>query len=336
MDTKARFWKTSGGSSVQCSLCPHTCVIGEGARGICGVRENRDGVLYSTVYGHPCTVAADPIEKKPLFHFLPGTVSLSTATAGCNFRCLFCQNYSISQAGRDTVRRDTVYTPKDMVSAASEKNIPSISYTYTEPTVFFEYAYDIGIIAREQGIRNVFVSNGFISHEPREACLDFLDAVNCDLKSFSDETYRDVIGGKLQPVLDSIRFFHENGVWIEVTTLVVPGMNDSDEELEQIAEFIVSVDPGIPWHVSRFYPVYKMQDRPPTPEERVEHAVEIGKKAGITHVYAGNMHGAGHEDTICPSCGELLITRTGFSADIRNFSGGVCDSCGEAVEGVWG
>ena len=335
MAEEARFWEKADDGSVRCRLCPHACLIAEGHRGICGVRENREGVLYSLVYGRPCTLTVDPIEKKPLFHFLPGTGSLSLATAGCNFRCRFCQNHSISQVKNGVQFDGEIHAPGEITAAASERNIQSISCTYTEPTVFFEYAYDIGIKAREQGIRNVFVSNGFMSGHTRDACLDFLDAINCDLKCFSSETYRNVIGGELQPVLDTIAFFRENGIWVEVTTLLVTDMNDSDSEIEQIAEFLVSVDPAIPWHVSRFHPTYKMNERLPTPVERIEKAVEIGKEAGLRFVYAGNVHGSSHEHTVCPGCGSILIRRIGFSCSIEHMQNGTCLSCGENIEGVW-
>ena len=323
MTKEGRFYESSEHNKVTCLLCPHECLIREGSRGICRVRENRGGVLCSLVYGHPCTLTVDPIEKKPLFHFLPGTGSLSLATVGCNFRCRFCQNHSISQVDADEPVRGETCPPVQVAELASEKEIPSISYTYTEPTVYFEYAYDIGTIAREKGIKNAFVSNGFMSQAAREASLDFLDAINCDLKCFSDDTYRNVMGGRLEPVLDTIRFLRENGVWVEVTTLIVPEMNDSDKELKNIAEFIVSVDPAIPWHVSRFHPMYKMNDSPSTPVERIETAVQIGKKAGLRYVYAGNIHGSSSEHTVCPGCGEMLIERIGFSADIQGFKQGI-------------
>jgi pyruvate formate lyase activating enzyme len=285
------------------------------------------------VYGRPCSVNLDPIEKKPLFHFLPGTQSLSIATVGCNFNCMFCQNHTISQVDDEIYGSE--HAPSDIVDITVQKGVESISYTYTEPTIYFEYAYDIGVSAREKGIRNVFVSNGFMSEQSREKTLDFLDAINCDLKSFNNDTYKKIIGGQLEPVLDTIRFLSEQGVWVEVTTLLVPQMNDSDDELSKIAEFIASVSPSIPWHVSRFHPTFRMTDRGPTPVDRIMRALEIGKQAGLKYLYGGNIHGSRSENTICPSCEKSVIERFGFSSDLTNLDNGACAACGETIDGVW-
>lgn len=264
---EARLWESLDEQKVHCHLCAHECQIDPGKRGICRVRENRDGTLYSLVYGKIISENIDPIEKKPLYHFLPGSRSYSIATVGCNFKCLHCQNYEISQYPRfhegDII--GLLRAPEDIVTAARESQSASISYTYTEPTIFLEFAQDTARLARAQGLRNVFVSNGFMMEPSAKALAEFIDADNVDLKSFRDDHYRKVCKAPLQPVLDTIVRLKQLGVWVEVTTLVIPGLNDSTEELTDIAQFIKGVDMGIPWHVSAFYPTYKMLDRPRTP-----------------------------------------------------------------------
>jgi pyruvate formate lyase activating enzyme len=321
---------------VLCFTCGHRCTIAEGARGRCGVMENRGGVLVSLVYGRAVAMHVDPIEKKPFFHFLPGAEALSVATVGCNLTCLNCQNADISQMPRDAGRIEGADTPPEaIVGAAEESRIPVIAYTYTEPAVFFDYALDTALLAAKKGIRNVFVTNGFLSEESIRAAVPVLDAANVDLKAFNDDTYRRVCGARLEPVLDAIRLLHGLGVWIEITTLVIPGLNDSDAELGAIAEFIRSVHPGIPWHVSRFYPQYRMTDRQATPVETIRRARAIGMKAGLRYVYAGNVPGDGGEDTMCPECGIQLVERTGFRVLSNRIREGRCSGCGGAIYGVW-
>jgi pyruvate formate lyase activating enzyme len=321
---------------VLCFTCGHRCTISEGARGRCGVMENRNGVLVSLVYGRAVAMHVDPIEKKPFFHFLPGAEALSVATVGCNLTCLNCQNADISQMPRDTGRIEGVETPPEaIVRTAEESRIPVIAYTYTEPGIFFDYALDTALLAAEKGIRNVFVTNGFLSEESIRAAAPVLDAANVDLKAFKDDTYRNVCGGRLEPVLDAIRLLHGLGVWIEITTLVIPGLNDSDAELGAIAAFIGSVHPGIPWHVSRFYPQYRMTDRQATPVETIRRARRIGLEAGLKHVYAGNVPGDEGENTSCPECGILLVERTGFRVRSNRIREGRCPDCGGTIPGVW-
>ena len=311
--------------------------IPSGGHGQCGVRENRDGILYSLVYGQLVATHVDPIEKKPLFHLLPGSLSYSIATAGCNFSCHHCQNASISQVEVSELETvpGTLQSAEDVIQAALTSGSKSISYTYVEPTIFFEFAYDCMQLARAQGLKNVFVSNGFMSREATEVMTPWLDAINIDLKAFSDSFYRSVCGARLQPVLDSIQRMHKAGVLVEVTTLVIPGHNDSEEELRDIAEFIYSVDAAIPWHVSGFYPTYKMTDRPPTPVATLEKARKIGISAGLHYVYTGNRPGNGSENTSCPSCGIEVILRHGFSINENRLQNGCCPSCGQAIHGVW-
>ncbi len=328
---------------VRCNLCAHRCVIKPGHKGVCLVRENQDGVLHTLVYGIPLSQAVDPIEKKPLFHFYPGSTAFSIATAGCNFRCEFCQNADISQMPRDRGRIwGQQASAEQVVRAAQRYSSRSIAYTYTEPTIFFEYTYDIARLAYDVGIASVYVTNGYMTRETLELFQgvkdghDFgLDAANVDLKAFRDETYKKVCGARLQPVLDSLKTMKELGIWVEVTTLVVPALNDSEAELAEIAQFIAS-ELGVetPWHVSRFHPDYKMYDRGPTPTSTLRRAHELGRQAGLRYVYVGNLPGARLEDTYCPNCGETVIGRWGFQVTQRNLVDGRCEHCHSVIDGI--
>jgi len=332
---EAMFYEKLDNRNVQCSLCAHHCSIADGKRGICGVRENRSGALFSLVYGKMVSMNIDPIEKKPLYHFLPGSRSFSIATAGCNFKCLHCQNYDISQYPRkaDDIPGEIV-TPEEVVASAEKAGCESISYTYTEPTIFFEFALDCARLAHKRGIKNVFVSNGYTSPEAAEAISPFLDANNIDLKG-DDAFYKKVCGARLDPVLDTIRRMKSLGVWVEVTTLVIESYNDTDESLTNIADFIRSVDTGIPWHVTRFYPTYKLLDAPDTSVETLRRAREAGIKKGLKYVYQGNMPGEGGENTYCPVCSELLIERMGFQLKRNRIHNGCCIKCMTKIEGLW-
>jgi pyruvate formate lyase activating enzyme len=338
---QAMLWEAQEDAVVRCHLCAHRCRIADGQRGICAVRENRRGVLYSLVYGRLVAQAVDPIEKKPLFHFHPGSRSYSIATMGCNLRCLFCQNADISQGPREgaaILGRDT--PPEAVVAAAQAAGCSSIAYTYTEPTIFFEYAHDVSRLAHERGIANVFVSNGYMTPEmldlvAPDGAQPLLDAANIDLKAFSETYYREQCGARLQPVLDSLRLLKARGVWLEITTLIIPGLNDSDAELGEIAAFIArELGADTPWHVSRFHPTYLLTDRPPTPVSTVLRAREIGLAAGLPYVYAGNVPGRGGEDTDCPRCGETVIAREGFGVRRNLAKGGECAHCGGTIAGV--
>jgi len=328
---------------VRCQLCAHRCLIAAGQKGICQVRENRDGVLYTLVYGIPLSQAVDPIEKKPLFHFYPGSSAFSIATAGCNLRCTFCQNADISQMPRDRGQIEGRPTPPEaVVRAAQHYGSRSIAFTYTEPTIFFEYSYEIARLAHQAGIASVYVTNGYMTREMLELFrgvnrdgAPYLDAANVDLKAFRDDTYRKVCGARLQPVLDSLKAMKELGIWVEVTTLVVPEMNDSEQELGEIAQFIAA-ELGVetPWHVSRFHPDYKMTDRGATPAGTLRRAHELGREAGLRYVYVGNMPGAHLEDTVCPSCGRAVIARRGFEVTQSHLQDGKCAYCATVIDGV--
>jgi len=332
---EALFYHRSG-VEVICGLCMHQCRIKPGRRGICGVRENRDGTLISLVYGKISAEQIDPVEKKPLFHFLPGTLTYSISTTGCNFKCLHCQNHSLSQV--DSAHGRAVYvrkSPKEIAQAALSGGCESISYTYVEPTVFFEFAYDCCLAAKDLALKNIFVSNGYMSHQAAGSLIPVLDAINVDIKSFRDDFYQKVCGARLAQVLENVRFFREQGVWVEVTTLLIPGLNDSDEEILDIAEFIVDVDPEIPWHISGFRPMYRMLDRLPTHPAQLQHAREIGLDAGVKHVYVGNVPDGRGECTRCDECHKTVIHRRGFIVIENGMKAGSCPSCGNRIAGIW-
>jgi pyruvate formate lyase activating enzyme len=329
------------GDRVQCVLCAHRCRIAEGQFGVCQVRENQEGTLYTLTYGQLIAQNVDPIEKKPLFHFFPGSNALSIATVGCNFRCTFCQNADIAQMPRDQNRIEGRNTPPEtIVETANRYRCQSIAYTYTEPTMFFEYTYDIGRLAHEQGIANVYVSNGYMTPEmldlvTSESEPPLIDAANVDLKAFRDEYYREQCGATLQPVLDSLKIMKARDVWVEVTTLIVPGLNDSDEELRDIARFVADeLGVDTPWHISRFHPTYRLTDRPSTPADTLHRARDIGYEEGLRYVYEGNLPGQGGEDTICPGCGEVAIQRRGFAVMETYIEDGRCTRCDAEIDGV--
>ncbi len=323
--------------AVQCHLCGHECRIAPDGLGICRVRQNVGGRLVSLNYGHLVAAHVDPIEKKPLYHFLPGTTSMSIAAAGCNFQCEFCQNWQISQqprCGRADAGQSA--TPEQVVAATRRKGCASISYTYTEPTIYFEMAYETATLAVEAGLKNCFVSNGFMTPAAVRTIAPVLDAINVDLKAFREETYRTRMKGRLAPVLECLHTLVAEGVWVEVTTLVVPGMNDSSAELGDIAGFIAT-DLGIdvPWHVSRYHDNYQMTGRGATPIETLAEAVRLGRAAGLRYVYQGNVAGTGG-DTRCPGCEALVIGRQGYTAEVGGLRDGDCAACGEAIAGLWG
>jgi len=332
---EALFYTKEDGEKVRCGLCRFRCLIDNGKRGICKVRENRGGTLFSLVYGKVVAEHLDPIEKKPLFHVLPGSTSYSVATAGCNFHCRHCQNYSISQVEPGSEIPGAPRTPEAIVQNAISSGARSIAYTYTEPTIFYEFALDTARLAKDRGLMNVFVTNGYISQEPLVQIAPLLDAANIDLKGFSDRFYREIVGAQLPEVLDCMVEYRKLGIWLEITTLIIPGLNDAEAELKGIADFIVQhLGAETPWHVSQFYPTYRLTDRGRTPVATLRMARDIGLASGLKHVYEGNVPGAGGENTACPSCGTVVVERYGYRIVSNRLTGGNCPECGVAIAGV--
>jgi len=355
---EARFYEALPDGRVRCTLCPHHCRMLDGTLGACGVRVNHSGTLYTLVYDRVAATHLDPIEKKPLFHFLPGTMAYSFSTVGCCLRCSFCQNWGISQWPMEHLPRRVAWqhpgqpavcvefqtlqdavagvpmTPERIVHSALASGASSIAYTYVEPTVFFELACDTAALAKRQGLRNVFITCGYTCEPPLRELAKLMDAVNVDLKFFREASYRHISRGRLQPILDAIRLYRELGVWTEVTTLVIPGVNDSDDELLGIANFIRNISPDIPWHVSRFVPAYRMLDRPSTPLETLTRACRLGRELGLRYVYSGNVPGEGGEDTACAECGATLIVRHGYQVRSNRIRDGRCPTCQTRIPGV--
>jgi pyruvate formate lyase activating enzyme len=332
---EALLYKKIEGNDVHCFLCGHQCQIKEAGFGLCGVRQNVKGKLYTHAYGRVIAAHIDPIEKKPFYHFMPGSSSFSIATIGCNFRCGFCQNWEISQTSfKEGDSGGQELSAQEIVEAAERNNCKSISYTYTEPTIFFEYALDTARISRGKDLYNNFVTNGYMSVDCLQMIRPYLDAANVDLKFFRDDSYRRVCKARLKPVLDSIETMHKMGIWVEVTTLVVPGENDSKEELRDIAKFIAGIDKNMPWHISRFHPNYRFTSYASTDEGTLKMALELGFNVGLRYVYAGNVYGWGN-DTHCHNCKKLLVKREGFSVLENNIAQGNCSFCKTAIPGVF-
>jgi pyruvate formate lyase activating enzyme len=333
----ALLWKALGQGRAQCRLCSHFCVVPEGGRGQCGVRLNQGGELFTLAAERVAAVNVDPVEKKPLYHFLPGSRTFSFATMGCNLSCSFCQNYALSQPPRQNGRvAGEPATPESLVDAALRNDCRSVSYTYSEPTVFFELMLPTARLARERGLANILVSNGFQSPECLEELGPYIDAANIDLKAFSEEFYRERCGARLAPVLDNLRRMAALGWWLEITTLVIPGLNDSDPELAAVAGFIArELSPQTPWHVSRFHPDFTLTDRGPTPVSTLERALAAGRRAGLQFVYVGNAPGHDGENTRCPACGQVVLERMGFAVTERHLRGASCGHCGATIPGVW-
>jgi pyruvate formate lyase activating enzyme len=349
---EAILYKKLENSKVHCTACKQGCIISPGNTGICGVRQNKDGKLYLLVYGKAISANIDPVEKKPLFHFLPATGVFSLGTVGCNFSCSFCQNWDISQVTKDIKNKllkenkskefeaeisslGYELPPEKIVGICEEKNLPSIAYTYNEPTIFIEYAYDTAKLAHKKGIKNVFVTNGYQTEETLKLIKPYVQAMNIDLKSFSDDFYKKICKARLQPVLDTIKLSHELGIWTEITTLLIPTKNDSDAELKKIADFISKIDKDIPWHVTAFHPDYNMDNLPPTTYKTLLKAYGLGKKAGLNYVYTGNVADDDHSNTYCPKCSSLLIRRRGYFVEVQNLENGKCRKCNEKIAGVW-
>lgn len=330
------YYKKLDNNKVECLNCPHQCQITEGGRGFCRIRENRGGRLFNIVYAKPCAVHIDPIEKKPLFHVLPGSKSFSIATVGCNLRCKFCQNWQISQASPEQVKSINL-TPRDLSHQAKQTDCLTIAYTYTEPMVFYEYALDSALEAKQLGIKSVMHSNGFINPVPLRNICPYLSAINVDLKAFNDEYYQNICSGRLQNVLDSLIIIkREMGVWLELTNLLIPTLNDNPEEIKRMCQWVVkSLGPEVPVHFSRFFPMYKLTTLPPTAPSSLETARNIALDTGLKFVYIGNIPGHPAEHTYCPNCKKIAIKRSGYSILDIQLDNGHCKNCGELIPGVW-
>jgi pyruvate formate lyase activating enzyme len=332
---EAAFYQQLPSKLVQCKLCPRECVVPDGQRGFCHVRENRGGTYYTLVYSRVVAAHIDPIEKKPFFHFLPGTPAFSIASGGCNVNCKFCQNWQISQSKPEELQAEYI-TPNQLATAARDKRCPTIAYTYSEPVVFWEYVMDAAEAGHREGVRSVMVSNGFIQEQPLRALCDRLDAIKIDLKSFSESYYRDVVRGELKPVLKSISTVRKHGRWLEIVYLVVPTLNDSDVEFRNMARWMkAEIGADVPIHFTRFYPLYLLKNLPPTPVVTLERAKAIADAEGLQFVYIGNVPNHKAENTYCPKCHRLLIERTGFTIAEMNVKKGKCKHCGHAIPGVW-
>ena len=332
---EALFYQKLDNKKVQCNLCPRGCLIPNGKRGFCMVRENRGGVLYALSYAKPVAINIDPIEKKPLFHFLPGTTAFSIATAGCNLRCKFCQNWEISQRSPDEV--EFVYTePQELVQKAAASGAPTIAYTYTEPTIFYEYMLEVAKLARQAGLKNVMHSSGYINEEPLKELAKYLDAANIDLKGFTDDYYIKMTEGTLQPVLNTLKVLKREGVYVEITNLILPGYNDDDDSLIKMCMWIKdNLGENTPVHFSRFQPMYKLTSLIPTPVDALERAVKIAHDCGLKYAYIGNLPTNPAENTYCPKCKKIIIERKGYFVLQNNIENGRCKFCQEEIAGVW-
>jgi pyruvate formate lyase activating enzyme len=332
---EAMFYEKLDRNVVQCGLCPRRCVIAAEGRGFCRVRENRAGTLYSLVYGRPCSMNREPIEKAPFFHFLPGRLRLTLATVGCNQRCKYCQNWEISQAAPEDVRADTM-APEQVVALAESLRVPVICFTYTEPVVFYEYVTDVAQLARARSIRTCVVTGGYVNPEPLRRLCGVVDAIKIDLKGFTDEFYREVCGSSLRPVLTACRTVAESGTHLELVNLVVPALNDDSAQVGRMCAWIRdSLGDTVPVHFTRFHPDYRLQNSVPTPVATLERCARVARRAGLRYVYLGNVPGHRSESTFCPECGRLLIGRRGYTVTENNVRDGACRFCTARIPGIW-
>jgi pyruvate formate lyase activating enzyme len=332
---KIAMYQEETARGIMCRICPNECVLKEGEVSKCNNRIVHDSKLYTMAYGNPCSVNVDPVEKKPLYHFYPGSRAYSFATAGCNLVCLNCQNWTISQTSPDKTRNYDLM-PEKAVNEAIKNNCKSIAYTYSEPVTFYEYTYETAILAKKSGVKNIVKSNGYINPEPLKKLCSVIDAANIDLKSFNDSTYLKLSGAKLQPVLDSLKIYKDSGVWLEITNLIVPTWTDKTDEIGKMCKWLS--DNGFkdtPLHFSRFFPTHRLEQLPPTPVETLENAVRIANGEGIKFIYTGNVPGSEKSDTMCPSCGNKVIARQGYRITLNDISNGKCNKCNSKIEGIW-
>jgi len=327
-------WYEQHDEMVRCNLCPHACILGENDRGFCRTRVVKKKKLYTIAYGNPCAVHVDPVEKKPLYHFLPGSSILSVATAGCNLRCLNCQNWEISQSRPEDITHFDI-EPSELTETVKKYNLPSIAYTYNEPLIFYEYVHDTASLAHEQHIKNVLVTAGYIEEKPLRKLCRVVDAANVDLKGFTDNFYKKVTGSRLEPILRGLKTMRQEGVWLEITRLVVPTLSDDLDDIKSMCEWLIeALGQDTPLHFSRFHPAYKLQNLPVTPLDIMEKAYNIAKQAGLNFVYVGNVPGSPHQDTICPNCGRKVIKRIGYTILENQLQDDSCP-CGKKISGVW-
>lgn len=320
---------------IMCRICPNECVLKEGELSKCNNRKVHNSKLYTLAFGNPCTVNIDPVEKKPLYHFLPGSKAYSIATAGCNLVCLNCQNWTISQISPDKTRNYDLM-PERVVEECKGNNCSSIAFTYSEPTTFYEYTFETATLARNAGIKNIYKSNGYINTEPLKKICSVIDAANIDLKAFSESSYLKLTGGKLQPVLDSLKVIKDMGVWLEITNLVIPGWTDNPDDIRNMCKWLSANGfKNTPLHFSRFYPMHKLEQLPPTPVEILNSAYQIASEEGLKYVYTGNAPGSEISNTKCPSCNSTLVVRQGYRIETNNITGGKCNKCGSKIDGVW-
>lgn len=332
---EARYFKKHSDREIECELCPRLCKLGDKERGYCGVRENIGGTYYTLVYGKPCTIHPDPIEKKPFFHFLPGHQTLSIATAGCNVNCKFCQNWEISQARPEQIRR-LDFPPLQVVKAAQKFNCQVIAYTYSEPIIFYEYMYDTSLEARKKGLKNVVITGGHIRPKPLEDLINVVDAIKIDLKAFTQEFYTKYVRGELQPVLDAIKTVANSGIWLEIVYLLIPTLNDHPSDITKMCKWIQQeIGPQVPLHFSRFHPNYLLKNLPPTPISTLEKARELALKEGLQFVYIGNVPGHESGNTFCPNCQKIVVHRLGFEIERINLNKGNCGFCNHSISGIW-
>jgi len=332
---EARYYKKLPEREIECTLCPRQCKLGDKERGYCGDRENQGGTYYTLVYGKACAIHIDPIEKKPLFHFLPGTNALSIAAAGCNVNCKFCQNWEISQVRPEQVRHYD-FPPSQVVKSAMTNGCPTIAYTYTEPVVFYEYVYDTAVKGRSQGVKSVVISGGYVNPEPLQELTKVVEAIKIDLKGFSQDFYTKYVNGELKPVLEAIKIVHQSSAWLEIVYLVIPTLNDSPQEIQKMCRWIMKeVGPDVPLHFSRFYPMYLIKNLPPTPISTLERSWKIALNEGLHYVYIGNVPGHKAESTYCPQCHKTVIKRTGYQIEAINLKSGHCRFCGHSIPGIW-
>ena len=332
---EVQYYKKLDDQRIECEICPKRCKIADLERGYCGNKENRGGSYYTLVYSRPCAVHVDPIEKKPLFHYMPGSLTFSLATAGCNFECRFCQNWNIAQFRPEQVKNYHM-SPKRIVEIAKREGCNTIAYTYSEPVVFYEYMYDIAKLAKKEGIGSVMISNGFINKKPLVNLCEYLNAVKIDLKSFTERFYKETCSGELKPVLDTLQTLREIGMWHEIVVLIIPTLNDGNEEIREMSSWIKRrLGPDVPVHFARFHPTYKIKNLPPTPVRTLEGAVQIGKDAGLKYVYIGNVPGHKAESTYCHKCEKVIIRRIGFNILKTDVKSGKCQFCDTPIPGVW-